>query len=102
MTADIRPELEGLVSSQNLESLPRLIDADQAAELLSVPASWIRAQARADRIPWVPMGRYVRFEPEQLVAWWRARARGPVRSAAELRLVRRTGCGPVSPAEDAA
>ena len=54
-----------------------LLDADTAAELLSVPASWLLAQARRDAVPHVRLGRYVRFEPEQLQAWGR-QDRGPV------------------------
>ena len=54
-----------------------LVDATAAGELLGVPASWVLAQARAGRIPHVRLGRYVRFEPEELRAWWRGRRRGP-------------------------
>jgi excisionase family DNA binding protein len=58
----------------------RLIDAGQAAELLGVPKTWVLAEARADRIPHVRLGRYVRFEAAELRAWWEARRRGPHRS----------------------
>jgi excisionase family DNA binding protein len=54
-----------------------LVDATVAGELLGVPASWVLAQARAQRIPHVRLGRYVRFEPEELRAWWEGRRRGP-------------------------
>ena len=43
---------------------PRLVDAAAAAEILGVPKTWVLAEARADRIPHVRLGRYVRFEPE--------------------------------------
>lgn len=56
-----------------------LLDQREAAQLLNVPASWIMAEARADRVPHVRLGRYYRFEGEQLEAWWRERARGPWR-----------------------
>ena len=56
---------------------PALVDAEAAAELLGVKASWVLAEARADRIPHVRLGRYVRFEPAELEAWWRRRRRGP-------------------------
>lgn len=65
-----------------------LVDSDQAGELLGVPATWVRAEARADRIPHVRLGRYVRFDVAELEAWWASRRRGPWR----------TGCGPVSTA----
>lgn len=54
-----------------------LVDAAAAGALLDVPASWVLAQARAQRIPHVRLGRYVRFEPEELRAWWEGRRRGP-------------------------
>ena len=60
---------------------PALLDADQAGALLNVPASWVRAEARAARIPHVRLGRYVRFDADELTAWWRARAQGPCRSS---------------------
>jgi excisionase family DNA binding protein len=61
------------------EIVPRLIDAEAAGELLGVPASWMLREARNDRIPHVRLGRYVRFDPESLDAWWQARLRGPRR-----------------------
>jgi excisionase family DNA binding protein len=61
-----------------LTPFPPLLDAEAAARLLSVPKSWVLAEARAGRIPHVRLGKYPRFEAEQLQAWWRARAGGPV------------------------
>lgn len=55
-----------------------LLDAKQAGELLNVPASWVLAEARANRIPHVRLGRYVRFDAEALEEWWQARVQGPV------------------------
>jgi excisionase family DNA binding protein len=54
-----------------------LIDAEAAGALLGVPDSWVLAQARSDRIPHVRLGRYVRFDADELEAWWRGRMRGP-------------------------
>jgi excisionase family DNA binding protein len=58
-----------------------LIDAKAASALLGVPHTWLLAESRADRIPHVRLGRYVRFEAAELEAWWRARAQGPWRKA---------------------
>jgi excisionase family DNA binding protein len=60
--------------------LSPLLDATEAGWLLSVPASWVLAEARANRIPHVRLGRYVRFSADDLEEWWRARIRGPWRS----------------------
>jgi excisionase family DNA binding protein len=57
-----------------------LLDAKGAADLLSVPASWILAEARADRIPHIRLGRYVRFDADQLRTWCQSRGRGPAAS----------------------
>jgi excisionase family DNA binding protein len=60
--------------------LSPLLDATEAGRLLSVPASWVLAEARANRIPHVRLGRYVRFSAEELAEWWQARMRGPWRA----------------------
>jgi len=49
----------------------RLLDARQVAEVLGVPDTWVRAEARAERIPHVRFGRYVRFDPAAVATWWR-------------------------------
>jgi excisionase family DNA binding protein len=54
-----------------------LLDADGAAELLNVPASWVLAQARDDAIPHIRLGRYVRFDADDLREWAKERRRGP-------------------------
>jgi Helix-turn-helix domain len=46
-----------------------LLDAGQAGTLLGVPASWLLAQARRDAIPHVRLGKYVRFDEVDLLAW---------------------------------
>lgn len=56
-----------------------LLTAEQAAEHLSVPASWVLAEARANRIPHLRLGRYVRFDGDALTDWRNARQRGPHR-----------------------
>jgi excisionase family DNA binding protein len=59
---------------------PRL-DAAGVAKLLGVPKTWVLAEARADRIPHIRLGRYVRFDPDELRDWWRTtRSRGPRRN----------------------
>lgn len=73
--------------AQRLASLaaPRvenaLLNAEQAGALLSVPATWVLAEARANRIPHVRLGHYVRFDPQVLERWWKGRARGPTEGA---------------------
>jgi excisionase family DNA binding protein len=49
-----------------------LLTAEQVAEMLQVPKSWVYEAAREHRIPHVRLGRYVRFEREQLDSWLEA------------------------------
>ena len=60
-----------------------LLTAEQAAELLNVPVSFIRQETRAERLPSIAVGvRYRRYDALELEAWWRSRARGPWRTPA--------------------
>jgi excisionase family DNA binding protein len=47
----------------------RLVDAAVIAELLSVPKGWVLEQARNGVIPHVRLGRYVRFDADEVRAW---------------------------------
>ena len=40
----------------------KLLTADELAERLRVPESWVRTEERARRIPSVRLGKYVRFK----------------------------------------
>lgn len=55
----------------NIFGAPELMTADDAAERLGVPTSWLMAQAREGKCPHVRLGKYVRFSQanlEQLIA----------------------------------
>lgn len=54
-----------------------LLTAQQAAERLAVPHTWLLAQARENKCPSIRLGRYVRFDAEALDDWVREQARGP-------------------------
>ncbi len=55
-----------------------LLTAEQAAEMLNVPVSFVRQETRAERMPYVALGaRYRRYEAEALRVWWEGRRRGP-------------------------
>lgn len=58
--------------------MPRLLTADEVADLLPVTRSWVYAQAREERIPYVRLGRYVRFEQQAVEEWITTQRRGPV------------------------
>jgi excisionase family DNA binding protein len=54
-----------------------LLTAEQAAQILGVPHTWVLREARSDRIQHLRLGRYVRFEEDALRTWWASRRRGP-------------------------
>ncbi|MGH7718976.1 MAG: helix-turn-helix domain-containing protein [Gemmatimonadaceae bacterium] len=46
-----------------------LVTAQEVAELLGVPASWVYEQSRRGRIPTVTLGRYRRYRVEAIEEW---------------------------------
>jgi excisionase family DNA binding protein len=69
----------------------RLVDAAVVAERLGVPVTWVREQVRANAIPCVRLGRYVRFDLAD-VDEWLATCKQPGRPVS----FRRHAPGPVS------
>lgn len=53
----------------------RLLTADDVAEMLGVPKSWVYAASRKGELPTVPLGRYRRYRPEAVEAWIREQER---------------------------
>lgn len=47
----------------------RLHDAKAIADRLGVPETWVRESARSGAIPHVRLGRYVRFDLDDVEAW---------------------------------
>ena len=56
----------------------RLLTADEVAELLAVPVSWVREATRANRLPHLCLGRYRRYELTAIEAWLSEQRGGPV------------------------
>jgi excisionase family DNA binding protein len=52
-----------------IPSPERLLTSAELAERLSVPAKWPLEQARANNIPHVRLGRYVRFSWPDVETW---------------------------------
>ena len=52
-----------------LDTTPQeLLTPDQLAEKLKVPLSWIYEQSRQDAIPTHRIGRYIRFDLQEVIA----------------------------------
>jgi excisionase family DNA binding protein len=47
----------------------RLLTADEVADLLGVPTRWVREHTRSGAIPHVQLGRYVRYDYDDVLAW---------------------------------
>ena len=47
----------------------RLLTAREVAELLSVPETWVRDHTRSGAIPHLELGRYKRYDPDEVLAW---------------------------------
>ena len=58
----------------------KLLEAEDVAAMLGMSKDWIYAEARADRIPHVRLGRYIRFRAETVEDWIRERERGKIPS----------------------
>jgi excisionase family DNA binding protein len=47
----------------------QLLTAAEVAELLNVPVSWVRESTRSGAMPCVSLGRYRRYDREDVLAW---------------------------------
>jgi excisionase family DNA binding protein len=59
----------------------RLLSAAEVAELLSVPVTWVREATRAGRLPHVRLGRYARYERDQVLDWVTQQRSGRARTS---------------------
>lgn len=64
------PEQASQVSSSGA---PRksLADIDEAAAFLKVPRSWLYERTRKGTVPLIRVGKYLRFDLEDIVEWAR-------------------------------
>ncbi len=44
---------------------------DEAAALIRVPKSWLYERTRTNTVPHIKLGKYLRFDQEELLAWTR-------------------------------
>jgi excisionase family DNA binding protein len=54
----------------------RLLDADEVAELLHVPVSWVREASRSGQLPTVYLGRWRRYDRADVLAGVQAQKSG--------------------------
>lgn len=58
----------GVVGSRD-KQLPTLLDATEVAEVLRTTPRHVRRLVEERRIPYVKVGRFVRFEPDEIGTW---------------------------------
>ena len=64
--AIIREEVKAALAAHNPPVAKILYPLKEAADMLSVPPTWLAARARAGEIPSVHLGHYVCFNPDDL------------------------------------
>ena len=69
-----------LAQARGVSAGSPLVPADQAAKLLGVPPRWLLEQARQQKVPHHKLGRYVRFDLDDLINWLDETKRNPRRS----------------------
>jgi excisionase family DNA binding protein len=53
----------------NTDAVPQLLTIDQLAERLGVSIRHIRWLIAERRVPYLKVGRFVRFDPAEIAAW---------------------------------
>lgn len=56
-----------------MNTIKKLLTVEELAEQLNVPLSWVYTRTRLKQIPFVKLGRYVRFDPEKINEWKKKR-----------------------------
>lgn len=51
----------------------KLVTVQEMAEMLQVPVSWLYSRTRfgAESIPHVKLGKYIRFDPQEVIEFFR-------------------------------
>lgn len=60
-------------------SVPQLLDSVALADRLGITPRHVRRLVAERRIPFVKVGRFVRFDPEEVVSWLSQRTVGALR-----------------------
>lgn len=55
----------------------RLLTVQDLAHRLNLPVSWIYAKAEAHELPHRKLGRYLRFDPQEIERYLEAQRQGP-------------------------
>jgi excisionase family DNA binding protein len=47
----------------------RLLTAEEVAQLLNVPVTWVRESSRSGALPTIELGRYRRYDRDAVLGW---------------------------------
>ena len=61
----------------DLSTIPQLLTIDQLAERLGITVRHVRRLVADRRVPYIKVGRLVRFDPNAIKAWLDAARRDP-------------------------
>jgi excisionase family DNA binding protein len=53
------------------------VGVKEIADLLGLPKSWIYDRVRTERIPFYKIGKYVKFDPQEVKVWLKSQRKGP-------------------------
>ena len=56
------------------EKFNNLVDVNQIAKLLNVAPSWIYKKTRTNQIPFIKLGKYCRFDAQEVMEWAKIKA----------------------------
>jgi len=56
--------------------IPKLVDIQTLSERLDLPRSWLYARTRKREIPFRKLGRYVRFDVNEIQDWLEGQKKG--------------------------
>lgn len=57
--------------------MKELIGVKDVSALLGVPTSWVYDRVRVEAIPFYKIGKYVKFDPQEVMAWLQSKRKGP-------------------------
>lgn len=57
--------------------MKELLGVKETSKYLGVPISWIYDRVRVGAIPYYKIGKYVRFDPQEIKAWLETQRKGP-------------------------
>lgn len=59
-------------------AVEKLVDVREMARVIGVPVSWLYERTRLGTIPCIRIGKYVRFDPAEVLAFFRKQKGGSI------------------------